>query len=248
MDGEKWLRRFGPSEEATHRVVCFPHAGGSATFYQPMARALAPAADVVAVQYPGRQDRRAEPMVERIDDLADAVVAAMGRNHDLPLTFFGHSMGAVVAYEVACRLRELAGFRLAHLFVSGRPSPGASRPGTVHLLDDQGLITEIESLGGTDAGLLRDPEIQNMILPAVRSDYRAIETYRAVPGKPLATPITALMGESDSHTTIAEVQDWASCTTASFDLVAFSGGHFFLVDHAPEILGMVRATFGGRQL
>ncbi|MFI5613946.1 thioesterase II family protein [Amycolatopsis sp. NPDC051903] len=239
-----WFRRFADTGGARHRVVCFPHAGGSAPFFKPMALALAPAADVVAVQYPGRQDRRHEPPRDRVTDLADGISAAMPGLLDRPLTFFGHSMGAVVAFEVARRLADDPRFRLTRLFASGRPSPALSRPGRVHQLDDDGLVTEIASLGGTDARLLREPEVRAMILPAVRADYRAVETYRFDAGKPLDVPITALIGTDDSHTTVAEAQDWATHTTAPCELVEFSGGHFFLADHAAKIIELIAAGLG----
>lgn len=150
-------------------------------------------------------------------------------------------MGAVVAFEVARRLAGDPRFRLAHLFVSGRPSPAMSRTGRVHRLDDDGLVAEIESLGGTDTRLLREPEVRAMILPAVRADYRAVETYRFGGGKPLEVPITALIGSDDSHTTLAEAKDWATHTTAPCELVEFPGGHFFIADHAPKIIELVAA-------
>ncbi|WIX77047.1 alpha/beta fold hydrolase [Amycolatopsis carbonis] len=239
-----WFRRFAGAAGADHRVVCFPHAGGSAPFFKPMALALAPDVDVVAVQYPGRQDRRHEPPMDRISDLADGISAAMDGILDRPLTFLGHSMGAVVAFEVARRLADDPRFRLVRLFASGRPSPALSRPGRVHRLDDDGLVAEIESLGGTDTRLLREPEIRAMILPAVRADYRAVETYRFDAGKPLDSPITALIGTDDPHTTVAEAQDWATHTTAPCELVEFPGGHFFVVDHASRIVDLVASRHG----
>ncbi|WP_326837394.1 alpha/beta fold hydrolase [Amycolatopsis rhabdoformis] len=240
-DDGLWFRRFADAGGAAHRVVCFPHAGGSAPFFKPMALALAPEVDVVAVQYPGRQDRRHEPPMDRIADLADGISTALPGLLDRPLTFFGHSMGAVVAFEVARRLAGEPRFRLTRLVASGRPSPALSRSGRVHQLDDDGLATEIAALGGTDARLLREPEVRAMILPAVRADYRAVETYRFAAGDPLEVPITALIGTEDAHTTVAEAQDWATHTTGPCELVEFPGGHFFIVDHAPKIIELVAA-------
>ncbi|WP_238846327.1 thioesterase II family protein [Nocardia terpenica] len=107
MDDEKlWFRRSQPTEQAEHRLVCFPHAGGAASYFTPVARALAPDVDVLAVQYPGRQDRRSEPGIDDIGVLADRVHDIIRTWPSRPLTLFGHSMGAVVAFEVARRLRR----------------------------------------------------------------------------------------------------------------------------------------------
>ncbi|MDQ0954324.1 surfactin synthase thioesterase subunit [Streptomyces phaeochromogenes] len=105
-NSERWIRRYHPAPDASTRLVCFPHAGGSATFYHPVSRALSPEIDVVAVQYPGRQERRTEPLVDSVEKLADLIVPELEPWLDRPLTFFGHSMGASLAYEVALRLRR----------------------------------------------------------------------------------------------------------------------------------------------
>lgn len=123
--GNLWIRRYHPAPEAAERLVCFPHAGGSASFYLPVSTALSPAVDVLGVQYPGRQDRRHEPGVTSVADLADSITRALADWGDRPLTFFGHSMGAVVAFEVARRM-EGAGGGPVRLFASGggrRPAP-----------------------------------------------------------------------------------------------------------------------------
>src|ERR1700712_4687720 len=121
-----WIRRFHESPGASARLVCFPHAGGAATYFYPLSRTLAPSIEALAVQYPGRQDRRAEPCVDDIHELADLVAPALLEWADRPLALFGHSMGATLAFEVAGRL-EKAGVRPAGLFVSGRRG-GAGLP------------------------------------------------------------------------------------------------------------------------
>lgn len=104
-----WVRRFHPDgRDAAHRLICFPHAGGSASFYFPVSRALTPGVDVLAIQYPGRQDRRHEPCIDSIAALADALAEEVRPWCDRPVTFFGHSMGATLAFEVARRLEAEA--------------------------------------------------------------------------------------------------------------------------------------------
>ncbi|MCX4769701.1 alpha/beta fold hydrolase [Streptomyces sp. NBC_01260] len=239
-----WIRRFHPAPEARARLVCFPHAGGSATYYFPVSRALSPAVDVLAIQYPGRQDRRNEPCVEDIEELAGLVVEELRPWGDVPLTLFGHSMGATLAFEVARRL-EAAGTPPDTLFASGRRAPSRVREETVHLADDDRLIADISQLSGTDSAVLADPEILRMILPAVRSDYKAAETYRYRPGPPLGLDVVALAGDDDPQVTVDEAASWREHTTASFELKVFPGGHFFLDSHVAPVLDLIRARMRG---
>ncbi|MGW7256828.1 thioesterase II family protein [Streptomyces sp. NPDC054834] len=235
-----WIRRFNPAPDAAHRLVCFPHAGGSASFYFPVSRALSPAVDVLAIQYPGRQDRRHEPCVDSIHGLADALAEELDGWFDRPVTFFGHSMGASLAYEVARRFEE-RGTVLHGLFASGRRAPSTVREERVHLLDDDGLIEDITRLSGTDTQVLGDPEILRMILPSIRADYRAAETYRYTPGPRLTCPLTALTGDDDPQVTMDEAGAWAEHTSGPFDLKVYPGGHFYLNSQAPAVLSTLKS-------
>jgi surfactin synthase thioesterase subunit len=245
-----WFRKYGPPASAEFQLFCFPHAGGSASFYQPVARALADAAQVWAVQYPGRQDRRAEPAPDSIDALADEITDRLGPAASTPFAFFGHSMGAVVAYEVTRRLAQQGRTGPAALFVSGRRAPSVHRVERVHRGTDADLLRALQELAGTDARILGDEEMQRMILPAVRGDYRAIESYRHVPGHPLRCPVVALGGDGDPHASVDEIRAWAGHTTGAFELRVFSGGHFYLVDQQRHVISLlmeriVRLTAGG---
>lgn len=239
VDSSLWLRRFNPGPADATTLVCFPHAGGSASFYLPVSTALSAHLDVVALQYPGRQDRRQERLRPSIGELADEVFAALTPLTGQPLAFFGHSMGATLAFEVAQRMQQQLGVSPVSLFASGRRAPSCHRDETVHLSDDAGLISEMQQLAATDARLLADPDILRMILPAIRSDYRAAETYRYQPAPRLGCPIVALIGDADPKVTRAEGEAWAEHTTGSFELHSFTGGHFFLAGHQAAINGLL---------
>ncbi|ASU85322.1 thioesterase [Nocardiopsis gilva YIM 90087] len=230
-----WIRRFHPAPEARTRLVCFPHAGGSATFFHPVSQAMSPAVDVLAIQYPGRQDRRSEPCVDDIEKLAELVVPELRAWTDRPVAMFGHSMGASLAFEVARRL-EQEGVTATGLFVSGRRAPTAFRDERVHLADDDRIITELKRMSGTDAAVLGDEEILRMILPAVRADYRAAETYRYTPGPDVSCPIIAMTGDDDAQVTLDEARMWADHTSGGFNLHVYEGGHFFLTAHAAAVM------------
>jgi pyochelin biosynthesis protein PchC len=233
-----WIRRFHPTQEPTPRLVCFPHAGGAATYFFPVSRTLAPEIEVLAVQYPGRQDRRTEKPIDSIAELASLVVGELRPWLDRPTAFFGHSMGATLAFEVARRL-EREGHQLTALFASGRRAPSQTRDERYHTLPDDQLLAEIRSLAGTDAGLLQDDEIIRMILPAVRADYRAAETYRYPPGTDVSCPIHALTGDKDPKVTVEETLAWQEHTSAAFQLHVYPGAHFYLNDHVAEVLGVI---------
>jgi len=224
------------------RLFCFPFAGGAATYFYPYAAALAPQIEVHSVQYPGRQDRHREPFAESIDELAGSIYAAMGDSTDEPYAFFGHSMGAIVAYEVIRLLQRDGRPGPRWLLASGQRAPSRQRPEGIYLRSDPELVEELRTLGGTDPRWLDDPDLLATILPPIRNDYRAIETYPYRPGPPLECPVTALAAEDDPYTSIPDVDVWREHTDASFDLRVFCGGHFFLDNCLEEVKSIICGT------
>ncbi|MFE0805664.1 thioesterase II family protein [Streptomyces sp. NPDC058812] len=236
---EAWIRRFHEGPDDGPRLICLPHAGGSASFYHPLSAAVTPHVSAYAVQYPGRQDRRHEPCIDSIPELADALFEVLEPWADRPPALFGHSMGATLAFEVAVRMEERLGTPPAALFLSGRRAPSRFRPERVHTLDDAGIIDELATLSGTDPRVLREPEILDMVLPMLRSDYRAIETHRGRPGDTVSCPMTVLTGDSDERVSAEEAAAWADHARGGFRLRTFRGGHFYLNDHLREVAATV---------
>ncbi|MDH6133787.1 surfactin synthase thioesterase subunit [Kitasatospora sp. MAA4] len=230
-----WLRRFHPAPDSPVRLVCFPHAGGSAPFFHPVSAHFAPRVDVISLQYPGRQDRRREPCVESLHTLADLVTDELLTLDERPTVFFGHSMGATLAFETAWRLEQKGRCAPKAVIASGRRGPSTTRLETVHHRDDDGILSELRLLNGTNPQLLGDEEIVRMAMPAIRGDYRAIESYRCEADRRLRCPITVLTGESDPRTSLAEAQAWSVHTEGAFRLEVFSGGHFFIADHQAAV-------------
>jgi surfactin synthase thioesterase subunit len=235
---DDWIRRYHPRPDAAVRLVCFPHAGGSAPFYFPVSAAAGPDVEVLSVQYPGRQDRRTEPFIENIDELADALAEVLTPWLDRPFAFFGHSMGATVAFEVARRC-EARGLVPLHLFVSGRRAPSRTRDEHVHERDDAGLIADLVLLSGTDTRIFGEPELMGLVLPAIRNDYKAAETYVYREGEPLRCPITVLIGDDDPKSTVDEAESWRDHTTGATTAHVYPGGHFYLVEHKDAVLDVI---------
>ncbi|WP_433454009.1 thioesterase II family protein [Streptomyces sp. CA-142005] len=247
-DPAVWLRRYHPVDAPVPRLICCPHAGGSASYYFPFSRAVAGtgAAEVSVVQYPGRQDRHREPFLTDLQELARCVVEAVLAGDDCrPVSLFGHSMGALLAFEVALQLRERAALQADRLFVSGRRSPSSPTTENVHLRDEQGLLREVRALDGTGASMLDDPDVRAMILPPLRADYQALETYRYRPSRRLAVPVTAVVGDSDPRTPVDDAGKWGEVTAGDFDLHVLPGGHFYLVDQWPTLTELLAGKLAG---
>jgi surfactin synthase thioesterase subunit len=207
-----------------------------------MSTALTPGVDVVAIQYPGRQDRRTETPIGDMAVLADRVYEILRRQPEMPLTFFGHSMGALLGFEVTQRL-EAEGRGPVRLYASGRRGPATIRDEKVHVRDDAGILAEVRQLNGTASFLLGDDELMRATLPALRADYRATETYSCAPDVKVTCPISALTGKNDPKTTLDEASAWALHTSGAFDLHVFTGGHFFLSDQPGEITKLLQRHF-----
>lgn len=238
-----WLKHLdqpGAVADHTLQVVCFPHSGGAASVYRSLAVELAGHVQVVAVQYPGRQDRHDEPVITDLHELADRIAEVLRRTPaPVPRVLFGHSMGAILAYEVAQRLGDEGPVAL---IASARPAPSRVRLTTSYLLNDAALVDQVVMLGGTAAEVLEDPDMRSLLLPIIRGDYQASETYRRRGDAPLSCPLIALAGDADPAASIDDIRAWRAHTTGPFRLETFSGGHFYLLDHWPAIADLIRAA------
>ncbi|WP_051818844.1 MULTISPECIES: thioesterase II family protein [Streptomyces] len=230
-----WLRVLHAPERPLHRLVCFPHAGGAASFFRAWPALLGPDTEVLAVRYPGREDRILEGPARTMDDLSGPVAAALAALPPLPTVYFGHSMGASVAYEVA---RETAP-RL--LLVSGRAAP--HRLPRFRYDDDAALLADVRRRGGPLAPALDDPDLVELVLPALRADYALLEDYAAkARAERLDLPVAAFYGEADPDVPADAVLAWADVAArGAFTSRAFPGDHFYLVPHAAEVTGDITA-------
>jgi medium-chain acyl-[acyl-carrier-protein] hydrolase len=232
-----------PNPQAPLRLFCFPYAGGSTAAFLPWLPALSDRVEVHLVEYAGHGTRLSEPPVARLepllDDVADAVFAALDR----PFAFFGHSMGALVAYELTHRLRDAGRSLPVQLFLSAAgaphtPDPDPDRP--IHKLSDARLLRKLEEYNGVASSVLAHRELMRLMLPIVRADFQACETHPYRLGPPLDCPIAAFGGTSDPWVTPDRVEAWRCYTRARFGFRVLAGDHFFLNGSRDLLLWNIR--------
>ena len=236
---DPWLPFRQPSAGYRVRVFCFPNAGGGATAYRAWQRKqlLPPDIELCPVQLPGREGRLREPLVTRLDRLVDRLVPALQPAFDLPFAFFGHSMGAMISYELAQRLRADGAPEPRALLVSGRRAPHIpSDDSPSHTLPDDQLVERIRSMGGTPQEVLDHPELMAMMLPLLRGDFELVETWTSPERPPLDCPITVFGGRDDKLASPAGLEAWSEVTNGPCSVQMFSGGHFFLHNHTDALM------------
>ncbi len=223
-----WLALRRPAPAARVRLFCFPHAGGGATFYRTWQDALPATVEVCPVQPPGRETRLREPGLPRAVALAAAAADGLRPWLDRPFALFGHSMGAVVAFELARELRRRGARHLVHLFVSGRRAPQLpERRGPLYTLSDEQLLAELTHFNGTPPEAFQYPELIQLLLPIFRTDCEVCDTHVLTPEEPFAFGLTAYGGLSDPDATREELEGWREHTSGTFSVRQFPGDHFY---------------------
>ena len=235
----RWIAGPPSAADAPLRLFCFAHAGGGTSCYRPWRAALGPAIDTAPVLLPGRETRIRETPYRRMEELIPALCAALEPQLDRPYALFGHSMGAIVAFETA-RWFSARGAGPTCLIVSGRLAPRVDNPRRRFCgLPDEQFLAALAALGGTPSAVLAEPQLLKMLMPALRADFELNETYRPAAGWRLTCPVVAYLGADDPEVEPAEALRWREETTAAFTLRVFPGGHFYLADR-PEITDAIR--------
>ncbi|GHC63103.1 thioesterase II family protein [Streptomyces cinnamoneus] len=234
-----WLRRYRTPQPPRLRLLCLPHAGGSAGFFHSWGHAFGGDVEVMAARYPGRQERIADPFITEMEPLADVIAEELRPFLDTPLVLFGHSMGASLAYEITLRLWNRHGVAPAALMVSGRKPPHLLTPRPD--LPDEEVLAEVRRLGGTDALVLDDPDLRELVLPAIRTDFRIVARYAARPGVPLPCPVYAYVGDGDDDVDVESVRGWSDLAPGGFGMRVLPGDHFYLAEQRDALIADIRA-------
>ncbi|MFF3751424.1 thioesterase II family protein [Streptomyces sp. NPDC002018] len=230
-------------EPVVARVFCLPYAGGSSLAYRGWSD-LGPGLEVVAVDYPGRLMRPAEPLLDSVPALVAALTEELSPSWDLPFVLCGTSLGSLVAFELA-RAAEQAGRPPEAVVLCACAAPGRPprNPPVTDLTDTGFLDAVADRYGGALAALSGDPEAQAVVLPMLRADLRAFERYTAQPVQhpPIAADVVAFSGQQDHSTGFGEIAGWRAFTTGDFQIRSVPGGHFFIEQRPPEVIGEIRA-------
>lgn len=240
--GSSWLICPRRRPDAALRVVCVPYAGGGVSAFWDWAELLGDSVELWCAVLPGRERRFAETAETEAARISSPLAEAIRAEVPKPLVLFGHSMGGLIAFDVARRL----GKDVEHLFVSAAKAPHLAFGGQPHLLDDDGLLDWMTRLGGVPADLLAHREMLGLLLPTLRADLAVCAGFHGAVddeiGWVVGVPITAFAGTDDPLATVAEVAAWQDHTVAGFDLVVRPGGHFYLKDDPAAVTSVVLAA------
>lgn len=243
MSPELWFKRFGKSAGTRRRLVCFHHAGGGPSLFRQWHDHFPPDTEVLAVALPGRETRITERPVTQMRALAGMLREVLPL--DLPFAFFGHSLGAVVSFELARQLHEHGLPVPQRLFVSASPAPHLCRREISRArLSDVELLQLLERLGGTPKEILEHPEFRDMVLSILRADFDLIDEYSVPEDCTMRLPITAYAGTDDINVSLGRVQAWERWATDGFSCHEFTGDHFYLVRHRAALTGSVLRSWG----
>lgn len=235
-----WIAYARPSPQARLRLFCFPYAGGGAAIYRPWVSDMPSEIEVLPVQIPGRENRLREVPFTRISALVPVLAEALEPFMTMPFAFFGHSLGALTAFELTRYLRRIQAPLPLHLFMSGHPAPHVPNPDPpIHQLPDSEFMDELRRFNGTPEELLGHDEMMRLLLPTLRADFELYETYVHSVEEPLACAISALGGLGDVEVSREDSAAWREQTSAPFTLRMFPGNHFFLNSARMHVLQAV---------
>jgi medium-chain acyl-[acyl-carrier-protein] hydrolase len=244
VDGSsrRWFESLSSAREKSLRVFCFPYAGGNTYVFRDWQRHFPPNIDLCLVHLPGRGKRIGEHLFTRIELLVQTIADLIMREPQPPYALFGHSMGALISFELAREFRRRGFTMPQRLFLSGRCAPTIpNERGPVFSLPDDAFIAEVKRLNGTPKEVLEHPDTRRLFLPVLRADLEIDDTYDYHPEEQLPCPITVYGGLQDQDISLESLRAWKQQTSGDYKLRTFPGDHFFI--HNPEA-GFVEAFQG----
>ncbi|WP_432401622.1 thioesterase II family protein [Wukongibacter sp. M2B1] len=226
------------------KLFCIPYAGGSATAYREWKKHIHPSIELCPIELAGRDSRFGGSFYEDVTEAVDDIYNIISKDLDGPYAIFGHSMGSVLAYELAHKIKSFNHTAPIHLFFSGRRPPHIERDNKdIHLLSDKEFMDEIMELGGTPKELLENKELLELFMPMLRADFKIVETYEYVEkNEVLDCNITVLWGKKEEGTTIGEIVQWRRHTDKSCKIHMFNGGHFFVAEFLQDIVHIINSN------
>ena len=243
---DSWIAFRKPNPQARLRLFCFPYAGTGASIFRTWSDGLPSDVEVCPVQFPGRGTRLTETPFTQLSPLVQALAQALGPLLDKPFAFFGHSLGALVGFELARQLRKQAGVQPVRLFVSADRAPQVPPRGRpIHALPDREFLVELRRLNGIPRGVFEDAELMQIMLPVLRADFVVYESYLYSAEPPLDCFISGFGGLQDQRVSRGDLEAWRDQTSVSFSLRMFPGDHFFLNTTQPLLLQVLAQELRG---
>ena len=238
-----WVIRSHARPSAKVKLFCIPYAGGGTPLFRNWAEQLGPSIEVSAVQLPGRGTRLGERPFGSMEDLIPALAESLLDCLDRPFAFYGHSLGALIAFETVRALRRMGSSPASALLVGACQAPQFHSPhAPMHGLAEADFIAEVQSrYNGMPRQIVEDPELRALLIPTLRADIQIFETYRYSNEKPLSCPIIAFGGARDELVSIPALRAWSDHTADMFRLEMLDGDHFFLNSARRDLLGVIRA-------
>lgn len=241
-----WLHNYKPGQQARLRLFCWPYAGGGASIFRLWPQRLSPLVEVIPIQLPGRESHLFQDPIPDLNILLDELTRVLVPYLDKPFAFFGHSMGALISFELARSLRARGLPEPHQLCVAAHRAPQLpNRFAPVHQLPRAAFLRTLHRLAGTPGELLENSEAMDIFLPVLRADFALCEQYAYAPQDPLRAPISVLGGLDDDRVLRSELEAWREQTQGSFSLQMFPGNHFFLQSSEAQVLSIVSQLLHG---
>ena len=238
----QWVERRVCGQAPALRLLCLPHAGGAAALFRGWQAMLPASIEVCPLLLPGRESRLLEPAPTRMSELVASLWPAVAELSDVPCVLFGHSMGALVAYELARRWQAAGAPPLRHLMVSAMTAPQLRRGGALHRADDESIVAWLRAHAVTPTEILASPSLRSLFLPTVRADLTLVETYQYLTGPRLTCPVTVYVGAADPLVDAVGCVGWSALTAGPWRLRRFGGSHFYLTERRSQVLADIAAT------
>jgi medium-chain acyl-[acyl-carrier-protein] hydrolase len=234
---DSWIAFRKPNTQARLRLFCFPYAGTGASIFRTWSDGLPSDVEVYPVQLPGRGTRLMETPFIQLAPLVQALAHALEPLLDKPFAFFGHSLGALIGFELARQLRRQSGVQPVRLFVSADRAPQIPhRDLPIHALPEEKFMAELRRLNGIPGKVLEEAELMQIMLPVLRADFAVYESYAYSTEPPLNCPISTFGGSQDHRVSRGDLEAWRDQTSDSFSLRMFPGDHFFWNTTQPLLL------------
>lgn len=247
-EASSWFIIPQPNTEATHRLFCFHYAGGNGQIFYPWVKELDPSIELVAIQLPGHGTRFNEPLATSMDSIVDSLGEQIVDYLDKPYTFFGHSLGGLMAYALTHWLQKKFLPLPDCLYVSGKRPPHIAKEKMISHLPDAIFLEEATKYNGVPSDILQNQEFLDVWLPILRADFQVLETYISPQDYSLSCDLVGLGGLDDIMVPPSSVKMWSPYTSGAFSSFFYPGNHFYINTEYAQIIKLILQKIRSKQL